>query len=100
MRKSKKEINNYEVHTTCQEYQAFKLPNQPVSPIVELRVLRILEIKWLVQFHTTIMKSKGLGPGKEALVATETGLGLAEKRVPRKDCGLVLVVGVPCGPES
>ena len=36
------------------------------------------------------MKSKGLEQGKEALVATDAGLGFAEKWVPRKDCGLVL----------
>ena len=36
------------------------------------------------------MNSKGLEQGKEALVATDAGLGFAEKWVPRKDCGLVL----------
>ena len=78
-----KEINNYEVHTMWQAYEAFKLTNRPVSPIIQLRVLRIQKVNWLVQLPTTIMKSKGLEQGKEALVATNAGLGFAEKWVPR-----------------
>ena len=85
-----KEINNYEVHIMWQAYEAFKLTNRPASPIIQLRVLRIQKINWLVQLPTTIMRSKDLEQGKEALVATNAGLGFAEKWIPRKVYGLVL----------